>query len=82
MSDHEIVWIYEDDFAVIMTLDQKLFGIWGHSQEEIQQDADMLQEWMSDIMKLEEHKHGCWLWRIKNDRETIYGEYLGEEEDE
>ena len=83
MSDgHELVWLYEDDLAVIITQDGKFFGIWAHDESECLENADFLQEWMSTMMKEPEHREGVWSWRIKDEGDKIIGQYLGEIIDE
>jgi len=81
-DDHELIWLYEDDMAVIMTVDGKFFGIWSHDDKVCYENADFIQEWMLIVMKEEEHRQGAWSWRIKQDEEQIIGQYLGEIDDE
>ena len=81
MKDHELVWLYEDDLAVLMTDTGKMIGVWAHTEDECLKNADMMQEWMSVMMKQPEHKYGVWLWRFKKDGMKVYGQYLGERDD-
>jgi len=81
MSSRFLVWLYEDDLAVIITVDGKFFGIWSNKPEECYQNADELQDWMSTVMLDPDHTEGCWMWRIKVGHQEMEGEYIGGSDD-
>jgi len=75
MSDRDLVWLYEDDLCAIITVDGEFAGIWAHD-EEIHREADLIQEWMTAIMKKPENRKGIWMWRVNKDKERVYCEYI------
>ena len=81
-SEGFLIWIHEEDLCAVMSENGELAGIWGHTQAEVMDRADEIQEWMSAVMRNPEHKHGIWVWRINRDGQKITGEYKGERDDE
>jgi len=80
MSERDLVWLYEDDLCAIITVDGDFAGIWAHD-ETVHAEADMIQEWMSLIMKKPENRKGIWMWRVNKDKERVYCEFIKETPD-
>ena len=77
MSALDLVYLYEDDLCAIITVDGEFAGIWAHD-DQVYKVADIIQQWMSVIMKEQDNRRGVWLWRVSKDQQYIFAEFLKE----
>lgn len=82
VSDEFIVKLNQDDLCGILTVDGEFYDIFYPSHRRILKRADQVQEWMTYLMKFEEHNQGVWLWTIKKNAEEIEGMCLDDTMDD
>jgi len=79
VSADYILWLKEDDLCVILSENGKFGGIWALDHLDCLLQGDHIQEWMSFIMKEEEHATGNWLWHISRDGSKVEGMQLSDD---
>jgi len=71
--------LHENDLCAILTVDGVFKKIATHcDNEEIYDEGDLIHEFMIEVMREEEARHGTWLWHIDEDCESMYAECLDE----
>ena len=78
---NDSIELHENDLCAIITKDGEFVKIISqYNDDEIYSEADLIHEFMIEAMKDREAREGIWVWRIDEDLETMYADYIDEYE--
>ena len=73
MENDVYIFLLEDENAALLTLDSEFVQAIGHSESDLLLNADALHALMIEVMKYSDARQGSWIWKVKNNWNTIEG---------
>jgi hypothetical protein len=71
-----VILIHPHDNVVVLTKNGEFYGILAASEQEIRENADLIEEEMTKVMKKEECRQGVWIFKIRHNWLEVRGEKL------